>query len=176
MDVKEAIEKRKSIRAYKNKEVSDKIIKELIEAARLAPSGCNRQCARYKIIKDTKTKDKLKKEKVFGRENVCDAPAIILCCYDKNAKPEVERENDDVYGTEESVRFVRDVSIASSFIVLRATELGLGSCYIGMIDKKKAKKILNFTPTIEIVFALTVGYSAEEGRERVRKEFREIVV
>ena len=176
MDVKEAIEKRKSIRVYKDKEVSDDIVKELIEAARLAPSGCNRQCARYKIIKNKKIGEKLKQEKVFGRENVCDAPVIILCCYDKNAKPEVEREDDKIYGTDKNVRFVRDVSIASSFIVLRATELGLGSCYIGMIDKNKMKKVLGLENNIEVVFALTIGYAAEDGRERNRKSVKEIVL
>ena len=176
MDVKEAIEKRKSIRQYKNKEVSDEIVKELISAARLAPSGCNRQCARYKIVKDSKTKEKLRKEKVFGRENVLDAPLIIICCYDKNAKPEIEKENDKKYGTDENLRFIRDVSIASSFIVLRATELGLGSCYIGMIDKIKMKKVLELDSNIEVVFALTIGYTAEEGRERNRKSAKDIML
>ena len=60
MDIKTAIDKRKSIRMWKNKEISEEIIKELIDAARRAPSAKNAQSHKYFIVKDKKTIARLK--------------------------------------------------------------------------------------------------------------------
>ena len=56
--LKELIEKRKSVRKYKEKDIPKKLIKEIIDAARLAPSACNAQPTRYFIAKDKEIKDK----------------------------------------------------------------------------------------------------------------------
>lgn len=177
MDVNSAIEKRKSIRKYLDKSVSDKIINELIEAARLAPSGSNKQGARYRITKDKAEIDKLRKNNIYTQEFVYTAPLLIHCCWDKTAYPKQKKEGEDgVYGTDHILRGVRDLSIASSFIVLRAQELGLGTCYIGWMDKKKAKKVLNLPDNIEILFTITIGYPGEEGKPRVRKSKEEIIL
>jgi len=138
MDVKKAIKKRKSIRKYKNKEVSDKLIKEIIDAARLAPSGNNTQPSRYYIIKDIATKTKLKENKVFSQDFVYTAPTIIVCCTDPTTYTKHIKERDAA----NEIRAIRDLSIASSFLVLRATELNLGTCYVGRLKAEKIKKIL----------------------------------
>ena len=77
MDVKEAIKKGRSIRAYKDKPVPDDLINELIDAARLAPSGNNAQPWMFKIIKSKQEKDKLKKNKIFVQDFVYTAPVLI---------------------------------------------------------------------------------------------------
>lgn len=177
MDVKKAIEKRRSIRKYQDKEVPDNLIKELIDAARLAPSGCNRQGARYKVITDKEIIQKLKQNKVYPQDFVYTAPVLILCCYDNTAYPEKgEKEDDKVYGTEKITRSVRDLSIASSFIVLRATELGLGTCYVGWMDKEKTKKILNLPEELEVQFTIAVGYPAEQPEPTTRKNVDDILL
>jgi len=56
LSTKEAIESRRSIRKFQSTEVSDQIIYELLESARFAPSGCNAQPWRFKIVNDFKTK------------------------------------------------------------------------------------------------------------------------
>lgn len=55
----EAIERRRSIRKYKPDHVSDDILKSLLESARMAPSGCNAQPWRFKVVRDKETKRKL---------------------------------------------------------------------------------------------------------------------
>lgn len=177
MDVKEAIQKRKSVRKYQDKIVSEDLVHELIEAGRLAPSGCNRQGARYKAIVDKETIEKLKENKIFPQAFVYTAPVLILCCYDKTAYPETgEKEDDKFYGTECITRSVRDLSIASSFIVLRATELGLGTCYVGWMDKEKVKRVLDLPLNIEILFTITVGYPDGEANPTSRKSINEIMI
>ena len=163
MDVKKAIEKRRSIRRYKNKKISDDIIKELINAARLAPSGRNRQGARYKVIVDKETIQRLKQNKIYEQDFVYTAPLLIICCYDNN-----------VYS--QHIKAMRDVSIASSFIIIQATELKLGTCYVALMDTKKAKKILNLPENIEILFTITVGYTSEKIGSVNRKNINEILL
>ncbi len=172
MDVKQAITERKSIRKYDSRPVSDEIITELIDAARLAPSGCNVQGSYYKIVKGEGI-NILKDKEIFPQDFVYDAPVIILCCYDKEAYPEQKNVS---YGTDPVTRSIRDLSIASSFIVLRATELGLGSCYVGWMEKMKVKKILDIPKNIDVLFAITVGYPAEDPKPTVRKDIKEIMI
>jgi len=177
MDVKKAIGKRRSIRKYKTNGISDNLVKELINAARLAPSGSNRQGARYKVISDKGTIQKLRESRIYPQGFVYTAPVLIICCYDKSAYPRQGEEGDDkFYGTEHVVRAIRDLSIASSFIVLQATELGLGTCYVGWMDKEKIKKILDLPESVEALFTITVGYPAEQPEPTPRKSINEITV
>ena len=82
MNVKEAINLRKSIRKYQDKQIPEEIIVELLDAARKAPSAKNTQSHRYFIVNDQGTKDKLIKHNVFRRPFVYEAPLIIICCAD----------------------------------------------------------------------------------------------
>ena len=156
MDVKETIEKRRSIRKYQNREVSQKIIDELIESARLSPSAYNAQPWKFKIINDKKIIEKMKQEGVFKHGFVYTAPLIIVCCGLEESYPENASENfnlrDLVYG---------DLGIASQNLVLSATELGLGSCYVGIINREKIKKILDISEDYIIPYVITLGYSDE---------------
>ena len=177
MEVLDAIKQRKSIRRYLDKKVPEKLIRELIDAARLAPSGCNKQGARYKVISDRDTIRMLKDNGVYTQDFVYTAPVLILCCYDRTAYPVQKKEGrDSIYGTGHIVRGIRDLSIASSFLVLRAEELGLGTCYVGWMDKPKAKRLLDIPDNVEILFTITAGYSADGSKETPRKTTEEILL
>ena len=190
MDVKEAIEKRKSIRRFKENEVSDKIIREIIDAARRAPSGCNVQPTRYFIIKDKETKEKLKKKIAFKQDFVYEAPVIIVLCgnpkeyenfkeiryqQEEGTLPKDLTEVKRVLKGLEEERANRDISIASVFFVLRATELGLGTCYIGLINRDVLKEELNIPREWFIPFVIIMGYPAETPKQRPRKDLDEIM-
>ena len=172
MDVKKAINKRRSIRKYKDKKVPDHLIMEVLEAARLAPSGINAQPARYLIVKDDEVKKKLKENKVFPQDFLYQAPVIIVCCADPNAYKKrvagLDLPND--------VRAIRDLSIASAFLVLRATELGLGTCYVGWLDEEKLLSTLSIPKGIVVPYVITLGYSAEKPKPSSRKKMDEILL
>ncbi len=173
MDVKKAIEIRASIRKYQDKEVSDRDLNEVINAARLAPSGNNAQPWRFKIIKDEKIKEELKVKRIFKQDFVYSAPVIIVCCADPKAYPEAKFEPafDDPYET----RAIRDLSIASQNLVLRATELGMGTCYVGWLNKEGIKKVLKLPKRYIVPYVITVGYPAEKSIRKSRKDMSEIV-
>lgn len=170
MNVKKAILERKSIRKYKKDMPSDKQIFEVLDAARLAPSGTNAQPCRYKIIKSEKEKDLLKKDNIMKQNFVYDAPVLIVCCADPNVYKKTS------FDSENEVRAIRDLSIASSFLVLRATELGLGTCYIGWIDKEKIKETLDLPRNFVVPFIITLGYSGEDRKILQKKDLKDLLL
>jgi nitroreductase len=68
-----------------------------------------------------------------------------------------------------------NLSLASAFLVLRATELGLGTCFVAWVDKEKIKKILYIPKDIIIPYAIVMGYPNENPKSRGRKELNEIM-
>ncbi len=144
-------------------------MKELIKAARLAPSGNNTQPSRYFIVNSPAIKEKLKDKKIFKQDFVYTAPAIIICCADYSVYKEKVGGWDDLNKN----RATRDLSISSGFLVLRAVELGLGTCYVGWIEKEKIKEVLNIPRNYIVPYVVTVGYPAEQPEPTPRKSIDE---
>lgn len=192
MDVKEAIEARRSIRWYDGKKVPAGVISEVLDAARRAPSGCNAQPWRFYVVQDSKTVKLLQKHKAFPQAFVYRAPAIIVCCGDAadyagryggenqvedGTVPEDPEERKAMFSIvmgKNATRTIRDVSIASAFLVLRATELGLGTSYIGLIDEGAIRKALSLPEELVIPFVITMGYPARIPSRTPRKELSDI--
>jgi nitroreductase len=173
MHVKEAIERRRSIRKFTNAVLQDSLILDLVEAARLAPSGSNAQPIRVFAVRSKETKELLKKAKVFEQGFVCKAPAILVIC----GNPAVygEGETESLKG-KNSERCLRDLSIASSFMVLRATELGLATCYVGLMDRHALKRALKIPDEYMMPFVLCVGYPDEAPGPLCRKKLEELIL
>jgi len=68
-----------------------------------------------------------------------------------------------------------DLSIALSFMILQATELELGTCWLGAYDENMVKNVLNIPEDIRIVGMITVGYPNEKPDARPRKTTEEIL-
>ena len=75
----------------------------------------------------------------------------------------------------EGERSIRDVAIASSYLVLRATELGLGTCYIGWFDEQGLKTTLRVNNDYVIPFVILLGYPAESPVQTPRKDMTEML-
>ena len=69
---------------------------------------------------------------------------------------------------------IGDISIASQNLVLRATELGLGSCYVGLLSREKIKRILGIPKKYMIPYVITLGYADEEPGVRTLKSMDEV--
>ena len=172
MDVKEAISKRRSIRKYQRKEVPLDLIRELIDAARLAPSGSNAQPCRYYLVKDNETREKLKGNQIFEQDFVYQAPVLIVCCSDLQSY----RQGIKGWSEENENRALRDLSIASAFLVLRATELGLATCYVGWMKKDRIKDVLDIPRNYIVPFVIAVGYANEQPKPLPRKSIDEVLL
>jgi len=132
MDVINAIRTRKSVRSYSDKPLPKGIMQELIEAARLAPSCKNLQGYRYIPLTDKSAIYSLRD--AYKQRFVCTAPGLVIACFYPPTYSKSSWEKSRDKGVDKEVCrsiAMRDLAISTAFLVLRATELGLGTCYIG---------------------------------------------
>lgn len=188
LTVKEAIERRRSIRRFKPDPVSPELINELLDAARLSPSLSNRQPWRFQVITDPALKRRIFEEATFAQAHVVEAPVIIVCGSELltfvKGHP-LAPSDSDYYAAEndspdEIKRFVPDAqmntAIAIEHMVLMATALGLGSCWIQRIRYGQVAKILGWPRHMAIHAILAVGYPAVLPPARPRLSREEILV
>jgi nitroreductase len=150
MDVLEAISKRRSVRAYADKDVEEEKLLKVLEAGRLAPSAKNRQEWRFVVVKDRETRRKLVKA-CMGQRYVEQAPVTLVGC----------AVGTDYYMPCGQLAYTVDVSIAFSFMMLEAAELGLGTCWLGAFHEDEVKEILNIPEAMRVVVVMPLGYPAE---------------
>jgi nitroreductase len=178
MRIGDIIQKRRSIRKYQNKDIPEDFIEKLIDAARLAPSAYNGQPSKFVVIRDKKIKQMLKDAQSFKHDFVYTAPLIIICCADPEVYPK-ERFEPTYSNAAEiggDIGAVRDLSISSQNLVLMATELGLGTCYVGLVDRNKIKEILNIPKNYVLPFVITVGYPDETPGPLIRKDLTDFIL
>ena len=155
MDIFEAIAKRRSIRKYQDKDVDDKLIGVMLWAAAQAPSAGNLQEWRFIVVKDKKTKEMLYKA-ALEQEHVKQAPVLIVVAADLEVQ--ILR-----YGKRgELVYALEDCAAAIENMLLVATALGLGTCWVGAFDEEDVKNILRLPDFLRPIAIITVGYPAEE--------------
>lgn len=164
MDVFEAINERKSIRKYNNTDVEDQKLQKILESARIAPSAANRQEWKFLVVKEQESRDKLV-EAANGQEFVGQAPVTIVAC---------STESERIMPCGQHAYTV-DISIAVSFMMLEATELGLGTCWLGAFDERKVKEILGIPDDIRVPAMFTLGYPDETPAPRPRKAIGDVV-
>ena len=147
ISVMEAIRTRKSIRAYVDKPVEQEKLNSILEAGRLAPSASNRQEWRFVIVRGLETRKKLA-EAASGQAFVGKAPIVIVACADTDGHMMKCGQ----------LCYPIDVAIALDHMTLAAIELGLGTCWIGMFEEKRVKKILDIPEKIRVVGLMPLGY------------------
>jgi len=168
MDVFEAIKKRRSIRAFKNIDVSDEIVEKLIDAARWAPSAGNIQPWEFIVVRNLDAKRRLA-EAALSQTFIEEAPVVIVVCadYQRSARG---------YGSRGATLYcIQDTAAAIQNIHLAAIALGLGTCWIGAFREEPVKKLLGIPDGVRPVAIIPVGYPAEQPAPRPRRPLNEII-
>jgi nitroreductase len=166
----DVITKRRSIRKYKDIEIPDEHIIKMLEAARLAPSTNNTQPWQYIAVKDPETIGLLSLV-AGGQKFIADAKAVIISLANKAAS---------CCPGNPSMWHVQDTMIATEHIVLAATALGYGSCWVAMLDSRNSQSIaavkqaLRIPDTADIVALVTLGVPDEIPSPRSTKELSEL--
>ncbi|KXB06881.1 hypothetical protein AKJ52_01400 [candidate division MSBL1 archaeon SCGC-AAA382C18] len=166
MNVEDAIRSRRAIRSYKDKEISEGKLEEIIDAVRMAPSASNKQDWRFVFVTEGEKKEKLF-EKANVQDFVKDAPVIVAGV---TTDPEVEMTCGVPAG-------VVDLSIALDHLTLKAAEEGLGTCWIATFDQEKTKEVLEIPNEYRVIEIMTLGYPAEplKREDKDRKELEKIM-
>jgi nitroreductase len=152
----DAIFNRVSVRHYVDKPVPDEVLRNILEAGRLAPSAMNAQPWHFIVIKNQETKYALSHRRWTGF--VKDCAFVIVGCGEK------QRYWSKV-----------DVTIALQNMVLAAEAQGLGSCWIGDFDNSEVKELLGIPSNLSVVALVAFGYPAKKPALKTKKNLEEIV-
>ena len=167
MEVMEAIRARRSIRAYKPAPLAEAQLAAFLEAVRLAPSWKDRQCWQVVVITDRETILGLAPllRNNPGQQVYETAPCFVLFFADPARSG--ERDGKPYYMT--------DIGIAMENAVLAATELGLGTCWVGAFDEEPIKEYLGAPQNLRLVALTPLGVPDETPDPRPRMELSEFV-
>ena len=170
------ISTRTSTRKYKNIEVADEKIIQLIESARLAPSGMNTQPWNFIIVKSKETREKL--AKADGNQMwMTTAPVFIVCVADIRCriKEDVEIVVDERNDLRELKAIIRDTAVAIEHILLEAESQGLASCWTAMYVQDDIRPILGIPKDKYVVGIVTIGYSDEDRKPTPKRALEELI-
>jgi nitroreductase len=152
----EVLEKRRSIRKYKDAPVPKEKILKMLEAARIAPSASNRQPWHFIVVENKETIKKLAKQ-----EWAAEAPLMIVGLADQAASPNW---------------CSNDLGIAFEHLVLAATNLGLGACWMGQTGREELiKGLLGIPDNFRVVAVIPIGVPDETPKPKERKSLDAIV-
>ncbi|NMG83732.1 MAG: nitroreductase [Methanosarcinales archaeon] len=165
MSVLNTIKLRRSIRAFKDQEVEEEKLLQILEAARLSPSPKNLQERIFIIVKDREKREALA-DAALGQKFVGEAPVVIAAC----------SVNTEYVMPSGQSAYPIDITIALDHITLQAVAEGLGTCWIGAFDEKKVKKILNIPESVRVVMLLPIGYPKVIPEPTQRKKIEEITM
>jgi len=194
MEVKEAIRRRVSVRNFIDKSISDEIISEMLDAARLVPTPGNGQGNIIGVVKDRELKTLLA-QAAGDQMWIAAAPVIFALCADISG--DLKDLPEDNFGLIVNYlrfgkEFTRDMNqypdrktmnklfanggpcLAGEHIFLTAVSHGLSACFIGYLDTEEASKILRLPEHISCLFLLPVGYAAEQVNPPWKKSVEEV--
>jgi nitroreductase len=202
MEFSEVIDKRRSTRKFKNESVPQSCIEDILNTARLAPSVSNIQSTRYVVIKSPEIIAALQN---YTTPFVTKAPVVIVCCaytkawqshderlaelvqkgvFKDNLEDEAFLENYQksgqiakAFNEEIAQHYLRKhAAIAMDYMILKAVDLGLGSCWVGLVDRKGVKDLLGLDDAYEVVALLPIGYSNQNPPPRPRLTVSELLL
>jgi nitroreductase len=165
VDFFELIERRYSVRAYSNRPVEEEKLRKILRAGQVAPTAANLQPFRLLVRETRGCHDAL--GRLYHREWLCQAPLVIGVC--SVAKEGWVRRDGKNYADV-------DATIVMDHMVLAATALGLGTCWIAAFDPTVARAVFDLPDGFEPLAFTPIGYPADqEPAERPRKPLGDLV-
>jgi len=154
MQYVEVVRSRKSVREFADRPVEQEKLDYVLECARLAPSWANKQCWDFVVVSEPALLERV----VAASPNkwLADAPTIIVCC----GTPTRSGSKRDI------PYWAADVAIATEQLVLAATDIGLGTCWVGIFDQGAVRVALDIPFDVQILALAPLGYPAENRAPR----------
>lgn len=167
------VSERRSIRKFLDKPVEREKLLQCLEAARLAPSACNAQPWKFIVVDDPAVKKRLAGAAFSGvysiNSHAAGAP-VLVAVISQRGKITAWLGN-QIQDT--NFRLV-DIGIACEHFILQAWELGIGTCWLGWFDAKKAASVLGVPASMKVEMLIAAGYPEEMPEARPRKKLEEM--
>lgn len=167
-DPLEPILTRTSCRAFRTDPLSEGDLGRMIEAMVRAPSAGNKQPWRFLIIHSQDLRSDLSKA-AFGQDFLAQAPVVIVICAD------VERSAARYGERGRSLYALQDTAAATENLLIAATALGYGSCWVGAFDEDAVRSVLDLPLRLRPVAMVPVGKPAERNEPTERRPKRDVV-
>jgi nitroreductase len=156
----EFIKGRRSIRSFQDKPITEKELELILEAGRWTPSASHRQPWEFIVIKNKEILEKLSKSAFYGNF-IKEAPVVIAIIGKTKTSPKW---------------YLIDTSLVSMNMMLMAWSIGIGTCWIGAMNRKKAKEIIGLGANDHLLTVLPFGYIKGDIPEpKTRKPLKNIV-
>ena len=155
---------RYSVRAYKATPIEDNSLQEVLEAARIAPTAANRQPFQLIVVSTSGKEEELLR--IYNKPWFVQAPIVICACSIRSES--WVRQNGKCYCDV-------DIAIAMDHLILAATDLGLGTCWVGAFNPEEARKVLKLPDELEPIVFTPLGYPNDTPRKKIRRSIEEIV-
>lgn len=164
MEFSDVIKNRISIRKFTKQPVEKEKIDSLLKTMAVAPSASNRQKWKFVAVTDKETLEKLTVA-AESRPPVSLAPLVFCICSTENIEVNDSGLN----------RGTIDGSIASTYLHLATTDLGLGACWVGSFDQKLAAQAIGLPDYAKIISLFAIGYADESPSPRPRRPIEEVI-
>jgi len=165
MEYTQLISSRYSVRAYRPEPVEDQKLQAVLEAARLAPTAANRQPFQVVVLRTQGREEEI--GKIYHRPWFVQAPIVLAVCVISSQA--WVRESDRF-----NARLI-DAAIVADHMILAATNLGLGTCWVANFKVDAARSVLGLPIEAEPVIFTPLGYPADNAGEKIRKPLADLV-
>lgn len=167
MTTRPLFERRYSCRNFDTSPLDRKMVETVLEAARWAPNGGNLQPWRFVVVLNIDLRRTLARA-AFGQGFIAQAPVVIVVCA-------VADENAREYGARgRELYCLQDTAAAAQNMLLSATELGLGTCWVGAFDESAVSRLLDLDSAWRPVALIALGHPAEAESQRSRRPLAEV--
>jgi len=153
------IKDRRSVRQYLDRPIGKRILEEIVDAGRLAPSARNIQPWKFIVVTDRGKLEKIAGYVEWG-DFIKDSAACIVVCGEKGVK-----------------RYAEDCCLAAGNMILAAKSLGIGSCYVAALGKDigNVRELLEIPGDQEIVCFLPLGYFEKNPEPHDKKKLKDLI-
>jgi len=149
VDLYDVIRTRRSVRAYRTDPIPEHVLMRVLDAARIAPSGSNRQPTRLIVITDPEIRHRLVPI-CHDQAFIAAAPVVIVAC-----GRDINYNRGEWMGR---YAMIVDVAIALDHLTLAARAEGLGTCWIGSFSNAKLKDFFSLPEDVDVVALTPLGY------------------
>jgi nitroreductase len=153
MSLLDTIRSRRSVRDFKDEAIPDDVIDALIEAVRWAPSAGNLQSRKFYFVLDEGKRKQLARA-ALGQSFVARAPLVIVGCMDRRIASRYGDRGVNLYA-------IQDVAASVMSMMLMASELGLGTCWVGAFNEFDVVESLDLPDHLRPVAIIPIGYPSK---------------
>lgn len=167
MEFKEVVRKRRSVRKFKDKDIQEKEIKEILKIGHMAPSAGNLQARDFIVVREESEKKKLS-DNAFGQKFVAEVPwNIVVCANKKRSGSKYGDRGRDLYS-------IQDATAAVENMLLAIEDKGYASVWVGAFDEKKVSEQFGIPSDVRPVAIIPVGNPAISPSKPPKMDYEEI--